>query len=206
MPRERTERAVFVAADGRRARWVRYGAVIAILLGCVWLAGLGIGMLSLGQLPGVSLPSLARGDDKGSTERAKTRGHALSRALPAAAAARPIRRAAAPSTGGVAEPRILLTRSRRASQLARPARAVQPPVEAVSAPAPIRQGWSRRGWSTPPGQSRRPQPQPTATALGQIRRSGTETTKPATPATPPTPTSSPPPGQQKKAEEPKAKG
>ena len=49
------ERAIFVAADGRRARRLRRVAFAAVFLACLWVVGLGVGMLGFGSLPGVSL-------------------------------------------------------------------------------------------------------------------------------------------------------
>jgi hypothetical protein len=213
------ERPVFVASDGRRARWLRCAGAAAVILGCLWLAGLGVGMLGFGQLPGLSLPSIGRAADGPSldrvtpTPRSSQVSPAVAGTMPIgqrAAAARPARKASkalrashTTATAKVTRP----TRARTVSKPAAPIQAVQPPVAAApAAPAspPLRQGWARRGWSTPPGETRRSQPaptvteaQPSSTAPGQTRpRGGTETT-PTTPETAPLP-----PGQQKKADEP----
>ena len=49
------ERAIFVAADGRRARRLRGVGFVAAFLACLWVVGLAVGMLGFGSLPGVSL-------------------------------------------------------------------------------------------------------------------------------------------------------
>src|SRR5262245_6953712 len=49
------ERPVFVTHDDRRARWLRRAAVAVTVLACAWLVALGLGVLGLGSLPGLSL-------------------------------------------------------------------------------------------------------------------------------------------------------
>src|SRR5215210_1267894 len=50
------ERPVFVADDDQRARRLRMAAVAVLALASLWVAGLIVGMLGLGRLPGVSVP------------------------------------------------------------------------------------------------------------------------------------------------------
>jgi hypothetical protein len=213
-----TDRPVFVAADGRRARRLRYATVLAVVVAFAWVTALAIGMLGFDRLPSVSLPLVARGADGTPTQRAEPADvspTALSRAESIARARAALRQAGAAPTrssnvvqrtrAGTAATDATAGRKaspRRATQPSGPA--LQPIVPAAPATTP-RQGWTRRGATAPPGQARRTAPetvpvknhQPTAVPPGQTRKQGGEaTTAPATPVTAPVP-----PGQQKKADE-----
>jgi hypothetical protein len=59
------EQAVFVTDDDRRSRIARRLALIVLAVAGLWLAALAVGMLGLGQLPGVSLPLPGVGDKTG---------------------------------------------------------------------------------------------------------------------------------------------
>jgi hypothetical protein len=216
-----TDRPVFVAADGRRARRLRYAAVVAVVVAFAWVTALAIGMLGFDGLPSVSLPLVARGADGVPSQGAEQAGVpptavskaesiARARATVGQAGAAPMRSsnvvgrtsyrpaAATPATAGRKASRRRTTRPS--------APAVQPLAPAAPTITPARQGWARRGVTAPPGQARRTAPetvpvknhQSTAVPPGQTRRLGGNeaTTAPATPVTTPEP-----PGQQKKADE-----
>jgi hypothetical protein len=212
------EQPVFVAADGTRARRLRYAGAALVLLGCLWLVALGVGMLGFGHLPGLSLPSVVRAADPAPPEQARGTVHSSSqgsRAVasptsisPRADAAPAARRVSRPQRASRAKPAARVTRptrarTRTAPPATAPVQAVQPPVAATPAPAPARQGWARSGWTAPPGQSRQTEPRAPVAPPGQTRRQAApaETTTPTTPEAAPLP-----PGQQKKPDEPKPKG
>jgi hypothetical protein len=214
-----TERPIFVAANGRRARWLRYGGAFAVLLGCLWVAALAIGMLGVGRLPGLPLPSVVTRDDGAPPARDRTTVHSSVPVSPAAAvrdtpAVRPATPEAANASAARqrAQTRRASTTSVRPSTRARgvpdagpPAQVTETPVAAQPAPAPtptpVQQGWGRRGYTTPPGQTQRTETPAPATAPGQARQ---ETQDPTTSPAPAPPPAAPvtPPGQQKKAEDP----
>jgi hypothetical protein len=215
-----TERPVFVATDGRRARRLRYAAVVTAVVAFAWVAALAIGMLGFGRLPGISLPVVARGPEKTApqpvkpalrardvkpnpqavarTAKAMSRHDAASAARVQAASASTKPRAAAAT-----RPRSGLRTSVR--RRVTPTPRAQPSTAAPATPATptSRQGWAKRGATAPPGETRRAtagakDQQPAATPRGQARRPTAEetTTAPAT-----TPVTTPaPPGQQKKAD------
>jgi hypothetical protein len=207
----RTEPIVFVAEGDRRARLLRYGGAVVVALASLWLAGLGIGMLGLGNLPGVTLPipgvSAERGQQSERSRDAATpvpeitaaparsvassarseRIRSSASVLPQAKA--PQRRSAVP-VGTNSQPRT-------GSQ---PGQVAQPPAQPTPAPAPVNRGWASRGWSEPPGQARPSPAEP-------VRRRGEpKAVAPTTPTTTPAPIPIVPPGQQKKADEPKPTG
>lgn len=200
------ERPIFVATDGRRARWLRYSAAAAVVLACLWLAGLSIGLLGFGHLPGLSLPTLSGGDDKAPGERAGMTVRVSSQVSQPGVAETPIAQRVGPThaTPTPAPRRAAAAQLRPDAEVRTP-----PPAAGVSQPAqpsqqvqpPVRQGWARRGSTTPPGQSQT-QPQRPVTPPGQTRRrNGSETTTPLPPQPAPLP-----PGQQKKTEPPPPKG
>jgi len=195
------ERPVFVTQDDRRARWLRRVAVAATALACAWLVALGVGVLGLGSLPGLSLV-------KGETARQAHRPSAVehARRAPAVApgsVASDARRAATTTrTSAVAaSAQAQSARSaRRARAAARPAAppaapppAAQTPVSRVQPvnPAQRQRGWARSGQTAPRGQLRKTQPPPPPPATARGRRVGQ-----ATPAAP----APLPPGQAKKTE------
>jgi hypothetical protein len=216
------DRPVFVAANGRRARWLRSGGAVALVLACFWLVALAVGMLGIGRLPGVSLPSVVRGAEKGSSERAPAAADSSLPASPAVAAemsglgseaserAKAFRQTPAARRTS-AKPKRQPARSRTAPAFVPPVQTVQTPVATQPAPTPApapataaKQGWARQGYTAPPGQSRETETQAPATPPAQGRRAETEsTTAPAPPTPGPTTV---PPGQQKKAEDPIPKG
>jgi hypothetical protein len=187
------ERAIFVAADGRRARRLRRAAFAAAFLACLWVVGLGVGMLGFGSLPGVSLvkqqvDEIAGGSaDAPRAERNDTR--------------RTVRRSSLLESRVVANARQTSAVQSRARGRSRPtaSRPVsRPPAGQVTPPPPVAQqpvnpaqrtrGWARDGQTAPPGQARKTTPPPPPGTRGR----GHAQTPPTTP--PPVP-----PGQAKKA-------
>jgi hypothetical protein len=208
------ERPVFVAADDRRARRLRYAAALGVALSCAWLAALTIGMLGVGRLPGLSLPLIAHGADKSPAAEhllsessavatptavqraAKAQGIAAAAASGAAVKGNVVKRAAAPAHA----------KSAKNAHSAKPRTTPPPQTVPSSSPATpaatARQGWARRGLTAPPGRARTAEPKAKATASpGQARHTATDpTTAPATPVATPVP-----PGQQKKPDDPTQK-
>jgi hypothetical protein len=183
------ERAIFVASDGRRARLLRRAALAAALLACLWVVGLGVGMLGFGSLPGVSVvkeqiegiagtdSSHSRPVEQGSVVRKSTPDK--SRRVTATPPSRAVR--------ARAEVRVRPVTSRpspRPVQAAPVPPAPQTPVN----PATRTRGWARSGATAPPGQTRKAVPPPPPGTRGQGR--GQDPTAP-----PPVP-----PGQEKKAQ------
>jgi len=175
------EQHVFAADDGRRARLTRVAGLATAALALVWLAALGVAMLGAGRLPGVSFPpskqvghapdaatgyrspfmqSPARRSAAWPAVRAPRRSEPQ---RPSAQAGRVQHPAPAPEVlsnpVGVVVPRA-----------ADPGRAAPAPVQAPTLP----QGWARRGWAAPPGQTKRDEP--VSGGAGAPRRSGTPAT------------------------------
>lgn len=211
----RAEPTVFVAEDDRRARLLRYGGAAVVALASLWLAGLGVGMLGLGNLPGVTLPipgvSAERGQQSERSRDAATPVRKIT-AAPASSVASSARERIR-SSGSVAlqakAPRqrsaVPVGTGSRPRSGSQPGQVVQPPAQLTPAqptpaPAPVNRGWTSRGWSEPPGQARPSPAEP-------VRRRGEpKAAAPATPTTPPAPIPIVPPGQQKKADEPSPTG
>lgn len=200
------ERPVFVAADNRRARRLRFGGGAAALIACLWVAALAVGMLGTGRLPGFSLPSGVRGAEHDVRERAPAKAKPSSKRSRVAVAKAPTARLA-PRVATRSEPVRRPARARRSS--ATPARRAIPlrtrnaaeaplvtqpaPTPAPApAPPPPKQGWARQGYAAPPGETRRIEAQQPAAPPAPA---------PAQPQPAPAP-----PGQQKKAEDPNPKG
>jgi hypothetical protein len=203
------ERPVFVAADNRRARRLRFGGGAAGLIACLWVAALAVGMLGTGRLPGFSLPSGVRGAEHDVRERAPAKAKPSSERSRVAVAKQPTARLE-PRVAARSEPVRRPARARRSP--ATPARRTvplptrnvaepAPPADAAEAPPvtqpaptpappPPKQGWASQGYAAPPGETRR-----------------IEAQQPAAPPAPAQPQPAPaPPGQQKKAEDPNPKG
>jgi hypothetical protein len=184
-----SERPVFLAENGRRARILGIAAKVAVLVTVLWLAALAAGMLGFGHLPGTSIEQpfnrlITGGGDASknqapSTDLASVTASARERAAHAQALVVAKRNVAA---------RAARARTARGAHLA-PALPIQPPAgQAAVAQQPRQQGWTRRGYVAPPGRVRKtepPAPVPTqpGKALGRVKKS--------TPITPPPP---PPPG------------
>jgi hypothetical protein len=210
----RNERAVFVAEDGRRARRLRYVAAAGVLLSCVWLIGLGIGMLGLGELPGISLSIPGVRAESGQKDRSADIVGSLSESNRTVAATVPVAEPA------LARPRGSESASLRAALRPRTPAAPaerrpssenqaetggqirpQEPVPAQPVATPANRGWAQRGWTTAPGQSRQSSPKaPTEPTRRRGELKATAPTAPIAPVPPPLP-----PGQQKKADELKSK-
>ena len=193
------ERPVFVTDGDQRARRLRIAAVFVLVVAGLWVAGLVIGMLGLGRLPGVSLPlpgAHAKGPSLHSTPVrrpapavAPAQAHAVQlaerRALIKPPRSTPVQARAlraAPAAGTV----VAHTHTRKPVARAAPRQGVQPAPQPA---APLRQGWARRGWANPPGQTARTEPKPVPVTPGQTRRA-------ADPKNDVTPTGTLPPGQQ----------
>jgi hypothetical protein len=200
------ERPVFVATDDRRARRLRYLAAFAVALAGAWVVALVIGMLGIGRMPGLSLPVVAHGADKAPAVAARepavapasvaavTRSAAVMETRSAAP------RSASPSHGAAAPKRAKKASTAKAKAKATAPAATAPAATAPAAPTTPRQGWARRGLTTPPGRTRQAEPRTKTTPSSEHPRqqAATDTTTaPATPAATPVP-----PGQQKKADDP----
>ena len=188
-----SERAVFVASDGRRARRLRRVAFAATFLACLWLVGLALGMLGFGNLPGVSLAKQPFGviapdsSDRPRAERADV-----------APVVRRSDRVEKRIVAGAQERRVVGAKAVAKARPVRPRPVSRPPAGQVTPPAPVAQqplnpaqrprGWTRRGAAAPPGQARQATPPPPPGTRGQRRGQ-----------TPPTTPPPAPPGQEKKA-------
>lgn len=179
------EHAIFVASDGRRARLLRRAALAAAVLACLWVVGLGVGMLGFGSLPGVSVVKQQIGQIAGSSDAPDskpashvsqpTRNPIETRRVAEQSSSRPVRGPTRARTRPVAPRPVAQTPALPAAQT---------PVN----PATRTRGWARRGAAAPPGQARKPVAPPPPGTRGQRR--GQDPTAP-----PPVP-----PGQEKKAQ------
>lgn len=191
------ERAVFVTDDDRRARRLRRGAIAATLFSCLWVVGLGVGMMGFGSLPGI--PFL-KGDQKSSDRSEGERPPVARQDL---ASARQSQSSRAPAQPVAARSRARARGAGRpASRLAgRPAK-VGTTVSARPARGPVNPAGRQRGWArkrvpapAPPGQLRKKAPPPPPAPRG--RRRGQTTTTTTTVGVPPgqaKKTPPPPPG------------
>lgn len=190
----RPEQAIFVASDDRRARILRRVALAAAVLACLWVVGLGLGMLGFGSLPGVSVVKDQIDGVGGSKARGSQPTDDVSQPV-----SRPTRAEQHRITGAQAKPMPAIaartpTRSRPVGSRpsSRPAQnaAAPPAAQTPVNPATRVRGWSRRGSAAPPGQVRKTVTPPAPATRGQRR--GQDPTAP-----PPVPS-----GQAKKALEP----
>lgn len=188
-----SERPVFLADNGRRARILGIAAKVAVLVTVLWLAALAAGMLGFGHLPGTSIEEpfnrlISRGGDTTKNQTPATD----SASVTASASERAARAQAIVVAKRNAVARAAAARA-RAARGAGPAPALpaQPPAgQAAVAQQPRQQGWTRQGYVAPPGQVRKaqpsaPAPTPPGKALGRVKK-----TTPVTPPPPPPP----PPG------------
>jgi hypothetical protein len=184
------ERAVFVAQNGRRARALRRVAVAAALLACLWVVGLGVGMLGFGSLPGVSVVKGQIGDMVGGSGSDTPGAEQIADIAPAS-----VRRSSRDRASDVAAAATRVVESQSRARTRPAASRPRPPLQAT-APPPASQavnpaqrtrGWARTGQTAPPGQARKATPPPPPGTGGQRR--GQDPTEP-----PPVP-----PGQEKKA-------
>lgn len=192
-PAQRPERAVFVASDGRRARRLRRAGFAVALVACLWVVGLGVGMLGSGSLPGVSVVKkqidgiAGTSDSSGSQptehvsrpEQKSAPGE--SRRVAVRSASRTVR--SQPQRRAGSRPVASRPVSRPPARVT-PAPAAQAPVN----PATRVRGWSRRGSTAPPGKVRQTVTPPPPSTRGQRR--GQDPTAPPPVA----------PGQEKKAQ------
>jgi hypothetical protein len=189
------ERAVFVTDDDRRARRLRRGAILAALSACLWIVGLGVGMLGFGSLPGIPF---VNGDQKSSDRSEGERPQPVARQDLA-----PARQ----SQSSRAESALARRRTGRSGNAGRPASrpagrpagvgtTVSAPAQGPVNPAGRQRGWTRKGLPAPPGQLRKTAPPPPPGARGR-RRGQTNTTTTTVPV---------PPGQAKKTPPPPPEG
>lgn len=197
---QQPERAVFVAEDGRRARRLRRAAVVAALVACLWVVGLGIGMLGFGRLPGVSLVERVFDGPGGSgahitpVSRNDAAQPASERSGVARRVASQIARGSQPASSSRARARRSTSSPRNPSRPPAAVLAPAPPAQQPVNPAQRQRGWAREGATAPPGQLRKSEPPPPPGTRGQRRGQ--------TPTTTTTTTTPLPPGQAKKAEPP----
>ncbi|MFL5930839.1 MAG: hypothetical protein ACJ75P_06250 [Gaiellaceae bacterium] len=199
------ERAVFVTDDDRRSRIVRRAALVVLAAAGLWLVALALGMLGLGQLPGVSLP-LPTGGAKTKQRVDRSTAEPIVRT----ASPRPTRRtsgpaavrssapvvAAAPVKRGKAQAGAARTGSAPARRRATtpPAATASPPPQA-STPPRVARGLERRGLTAAPGQTRKAAAEPkTVPAQAKTPQGQAKKTDATQPAPPPPPA---PPGQLK---------
>ena len=195
------ERPVFVTDGDQRARRLRLAAVFVVVVASLWVVGLVIGMLGLGRLPGVSLPlpgAHAKAPSRHSTPVRRSAPHvapAHAQAVRLAerrALVKPERSTRVEARAPRATPAAAAVGAHRhpGKPVARavPSQSVQPATQPA---APLRQGWARRGWTDPPGQTARMEPKPVPVTPGQTRRTADPKNDVA-----PTETVTLPPGQQ----------
>jgi hypothetical protein len=191
--RSADERAVFVTEDDSRSRRLRHAAIALGTLTCLWFAGLGIGTLGLGRLPGVSL-SIPGAGGKQRSHGANPRGDA---ARTRATATPQLAQSKEPTTQTM-QPATAIqfassrTRQDRTTPTGAPAPVSHVPALAPATPSqaaqpathPVPRGLARRELTAPPGQTNREtRPQQPAAAPGQARRveDSTATTEPLPP-------------------------
>lgn len=188
------EPAIFVASDGRRARILRRSALAAALLACLWVVGLGLGMLGFGGLPGVSvvkeqIDGIGGGSGAPGSQPSDGVSPGARRSTPAERRRASAARATSP-VDSRARSRTRPVRSKPASRPVRAAPAAPPPAAQTPVnPATRERGWSRRGSAAPPGQVRKAVTPPPPPPVTRGQRRGQD------------PTAPPPvrPGQEKKA-------
>jgi len=159
-PRSRPrEQHVFVSADGHRQRVLRLAGLVAGALALVWLVALALALAGSARLPGLPGPGakqVAVAPDASAATARRTHSHSGGRtARPAAST---LQRAepqsapapATPARAAAPAPPPTLTRPTTVVSLT-PA---PPPAQTQTGAAP-RQGWTRHGWTTSPGQTRR---------------------------------------------------
>lgn len=187
-----SERPIFLAENGRRARILGIAAKVAVLVTVLWLAALAAGMLGFGHLPGTSIEQpfnrlISGGDDASKNPAPST--DAASVAVTASARERAARAQAIVVARRNAVARAVRARARAArGALPAPALPAQQPAGQVAvAQQPRQQGWTRRGYVAPPGQIRKAEPPPPppeqpGKGLGRVKKS-----EPVPPPPPPPP-------------------
>ena len=187
------ERAVFVASDGRRARRLRRAGFAAAFVACLWVVGLGVGMLGSGSLPGVSVVKEQLDEIVGTPDAHGSQPAEKNVSAPASRRSAPVagNRLVARSSQVAAQSPARTRRVRSRPAPRPPAQVATPPPPAAQAPvnpATRQRGWSRKGSTAPPGKVRQTVTPPPPATRGQ--RHGQDSTEPA----------HVPSGQQKKAE------
>jgi hypothetical protein len=155
------DRQVFAAADGRRARIVGVTGVGAGALAVGWLVALGLALLGAGAVPG-ALPGAphVRHAPTARTNRVAAAHVSRTRPTPHAAVPAAARQMTAPSRAQAPHARTPAARPTvvpAPSSIVAPAAAARAPAQGQAPPS---RGWTRRGWTQPPGQTRRDRPSP----------------------------------------------
>lgn len=166
------EHHVFVSVDGRRQRALRTAGLVAGGLALVWLMALGLALAGSTRLPGLPVPDVkpldARDVSSGSTPTSAPASRARAHVAPARTVTprrhEPRRAAASASPGRATAPARAIPPATRVAPVA----ATTPTTGTVSTPT---QGWAQRGWTAPPGQTRRNEP--TARGTGRPTDAGT---------------------------------
>lgn len=157
------EQHIFVSPYGRRQRALRLAGLLAGALALVWLVALGLAMVGSARLAGLPVP--------GAQRVAFARDASATAAVPAPRRHSPTgghEARAASSTPGRVEPQSASARTNPArttapattppAVLPAPAASVTSATPPLEAATPSRHGWARRGWTVPPGQTKRDQP------------------------------------------------
>ena len=150
---------VFVSHDGRRQRILRAAGVVAGGLALVWLAALGLSLAGSTRLPGLSLQAAkhsvpARAPAQ-AVAPAPPAAHARALALAPTPRPAPTLRHVAPRRAAVHVAPTAAAPARVPPAGHRVRTATVTPAHAATAP---QRGWARRGWTAPPGQTRRTDP------------------------------------------------
>jgi len=171
-PSRPLEHHVFVSLGGRRQSALRAGGLVAGALALVWLVALGLALAGSTRLPGLPVreakPVGARDVSAASSATAARR--ALAGPTPVRAAmprSHELRRATAPADVAPAK----AARSIPPATGVVPAASTTPAAGTAATPT---QGWSRRGWTVPPGQTKRSERTPRGT--GRPTDTGTTST------------------------------
>jgi hypothetical protein len=188
-----TERQVFLAENGRRARILGIAARIAVGVTVLWLAALAAGMLGFGHLPGTSIEApfnrLISGGGNPPKDQAPSTDSSGSGSVTPSARERAARAQAIAATAAKRSTSARTSASRpRPARRAASTQPVQPPPggQSVIAQQPRQQGWIRQGYVAPPGRVRQvepPVPNP-GNAYGRVKKT-TLITPPPPPPPPP---------------------
>lgn len=181
-----SERPVFLAENGRRARILGIVAKVAFVVTVLWLAALAAGVLGFGHLPGTSIKEPFNRLISGGGDASKNQAPSADAASVTAAAREQAARAQAIAARRRTPARTSASRPRPV-QRAASAQPAQPAAgQSVVAQQPRQQGWTRRGYVAPPGQVRQaqpPAPKP-GNGFGRVKKT-TPITSPPPPPPPP---------------------
>jgi hypothetical protein len=181
---------VFAAVGNRRAQRLWALALIAAAVVCLWVVGVGVGVLGFDGLPRPSLPGLDRvvgGGENRDQPGVEKRGTAVTAAAPDQAAARTPRTARSMQAGRVQRVHRARVAVQRSRSRTRPVVVAAPPLQPQPPTTPLRQGWARDGSTVPPGQTRKAEVAPPPPTVPGERGRGREEQMPTTPIAPPPP-------------------